>query len=395
VKAASALDYRELARRRLPKFLFEYIEGGSYAEVTLKRNVADLEAVSLRQRVLRDVSNLDLSTELFGQRLAMPIALAPVGLAGLNARRGECQAARAAEAVGIPFCLSTFSLCPIAEVTRAVTRPIWFQLYMIRDRGFVRDLLAEARDSGCSALVFSVDMPVPGSRYRDYRSGLAGAPGILGSIRRFCQAVARPRWAWDVGIRGSPHQLGNVAPLLGNNTGLKDYFSWLSNNFDPAVNWRDLEFLRAEWTRPLVVKGILNVEDAKFAAEIGADGIVVSNHGGRQLDGVPSTARALPSIVEAVGDKLAVLADGGVRSGLDVVRMLALGAKTVLLGRVWAFALAGGGEAGVAHMLQLVEAEMRVAMALTGVTSIGAITRDILVQDERPGRNWHCPVCGN
>ncbi len=379
MKAISAIDYREFARRRLPKFLFEYIEGGSYAEVTLKRNVADLEAVSLRQRVLRDVSNLDLSTELFGQKLALPIALAPVGLAGLNARRGECQAARAAEAAGIPFCLSTFSLCPISEVTRAVTRPFWFQLYMIRDRGFVRDLLAEARDSGCSALVFSVDMPVPGSRYRDYRSGLAGAPGILGSIRRFCQAVSRPRWAWDVGIRGSPHQLGNVAPMLGNNTGLEDYFSWLRNNFDPAVSWRDLEFLRAEWTRPLVVKGILDVEDAKAAAEIGADGIVVSNHGGRQLDGVPSTARALPSIVEAVGTKLTVLADGGVRSGLDVVRMLALGAKTVLLGRVWAFALAGGGEAGVAHMLQLVEAEMRVAMALTGVTSIGAITRDILI----------------
>ena len=395
MKAVSALDYREFARRRLPKFLFEYIEGGSYAEVTLKRNVADLEAVSLRQRVLRDVSNLDLSTELFGQKLAMPIALAPVGLAGLNARRGECQAARAAEAAGVPFCLSTFSLCPIAEVTRAVTRPIWFQLYMIRDRGFMRDLLAEARQAGCSTLVFSVDMPVPGSRYRDYRSGLAGAPGIFGSIRRFCQAVARPRWAWDVGVRGSPHQLGNVAPVLGNNTGLEDYFSWLRNNFDPAVSWRDLEFLRAEWTRPLVVKGILDVEDAKAAAEIGADGIVVSNHGGRQLDGVSSTARALPSIVEAVGAKLTVLADGGVRSGLDVVRMLALGAKTVLLGRVWAFALAGGGEAGVAHMLQLVEAEMRVAMALTGVTSIGAITRDILVPEERPGRTGHCPVCGN
>jgi L-lactate dehydrogenase (cytochrome) len=395
VKAVSAIDYRELAWRRLPKFLFEYIEGGSYAEVTLKRNVADLEAVSLRQRVLRDVSNLDLSTELFGQKLAMPIALAPVGLAGLNARRGECQAARAAEAAGVPFCLSTFSLCPIAEVTRAVTRPIWFQLYMIRDRGFMRDLLAEARQAGCSTLVFSVDMPVPGSRYRDYRSGLAGAPGIFGSIRRFCQAVARPRWAWDVGVRGSPHQLGNVAPVLGNNTGLEDYFSWLRNNFDPAVSWRDLEFLRAEWTRPLVVKGILDVEDARAAAEIGADGIVVSNHGGRQLDGVSSTARALPSIVEAVGGKLTVLADGGVRSGLDVVRMLALGAKTVLLGRVWAYALAGGGEAGVAHMLQLVEAEMRVAMALTGVTSIGAITRDILVQEERPGRTGHCPVCGN
>jgi L-lactate dehydrogenase (cytochrome) len=387
VKAASTLDYRELARRRLPKFLFDYIDGGSYAEVTLKRNVADLEAVLLRQRVLRDVSSLDLSTELFGQRLALPIALAPIGLAGLFARRGECQAARAAEAAGVPFCLSTFSLCPIAEVTRAVTRPIWFQLYMIRDRGFMRDLLAQAREAGCSTLVFTVDMPVPGSRYRDYRSGLAGAPGIGGSIRRFSQAVTRPGWAWDVGICGTPHQLGNVAPVLGKNTGLEDFFSWMRNNFDPAVSWRDLDFLRSEWTRPLVIKGILDMEDAKSAVEIGADGIVVSNHGGRQLDGVPSTACALPSIVEAVGDKLAVLADGGVRSGLDVVRMLALGARAILLGRVWAYALAGGGEAGVARMLQLVEAEMRVAMALTGVTSLGAVTRDILVQEVRSGRN--------
>jgi L-lactate dehydrogenase (cytochrome) len=387
MKAASPFDYRELARRRLPRFMFEYIDGGSYSEATLKRNVADLEAVPLRQRVLRDVSSLDLSTELFGQRLALPIALAPIGLAGLFARRGECQAARAAEMAGIPFCLSTFSACPIAEVTRAVTRPIWFQLYMIRDRGFMRDLLARAREADCSALVFTVDMAVPGSRYRDYRSGLAGAPGISGSIRRFCQAVARPGWAWDVGIRGSPHQLGNVVPVLGNNTGLEDFFSWMRNNFDPAVSWRDLDFLRSEWTRPLVIKGILDLEDAKSAAEIGADGIVVSNHGGRQLDGVPSTARALPEIAEAVGDKLTVLADGGVRSGLDVVRMLALGARAVLLGRVWAFALAGGGEAGVVHMLRLVEAEMRVAMALTGVTSIGAITRDNLVQEERPGRN--------
>jgi L-lactate dehydrogenase (cytochrome) len=305
----------------------------------------------------------------------------------LNARRGECQAARAAEAAGVPFCLSTFSLCPIAEVTRAVTRPIWFQLYMIRDRGFMRDLLAQAREAGCSTLVFTVDMPVPGSRYRDYRSGLAGAPGIGGSIRRFSQAVTRPGWAWDVGICGTPHQLGNVAPVLGKNTGLEDFFSWMRNNFDPAVSWRDLDFLRSEWTRPLVIKGILDMEDAKSAVEIGADGIVVSNHGGRQLDGVPSTACALPSIVEAVGDKLAVLADGGVRSGLDVVRMLALGARAILLGRVWAYALAGGGEAGVARMLQLVEAEMRVAMALTGVTSLGAVTRDILVQEVRSGRN--------
>ena len=381
MKAASSLDYRELARRRLPPFLFEYIDGGSYAEVTLRRNVADLESIALRQRVLRDVSTLDLSTDLFGERLALPVALAPIGLAGMNARRGEVQAARAAEAAGIPFCLSTVSACPLAEVAAGTSRAPWFQLYMIRDRGFMRDLLGQARAAGCRTLVFTVDMPVPGSRYRDYRSGLAGAAGPIGAARRVWQAVMHPRWAWDVGVHGRPHSLGNVAPVLGKNTGLEDFFAWMRTNFDPTVSWRDLDFIRSEWTGPLVIKGILDAEDAREAAALGAEGIVVSNHGGRQLDGVPSTARALPPIAEAVGDRLTVLADGGVRSGLDVIRLLALGAKGVLLGRAWAYALAGGGQAGVAHMLQLVEAEMRVAMALTGVTRIADIDRDILVRD--------------
>jgi L-lactate dehydrogenase (cytochrome) len=226
-------------------------------------------------------------------------------------------------------------------------------------------------------------MPVPGSRYRDYRSGLAGASGMSGGLRRMWQAVQRPGWAWDVGVHGRPHQLGNVAPVLGKNTGLEDFFAWMRNNFDPTVSWRDLDFIRERWNGPLIIKGILDAEDARAAAELGADGIVVSNHGGRQLDGVPSTAHALPAIVDAVGDKLTVLADGGVRSGLDVVRMLALGAKGVLLGRAWAFALAARGEAGVSHMLKLVEAEMRVAMALTGCTSIDQITRDALVEVTR------------
>ncbi|WBO21949.1 FMN-dependent L-lactate dehydrogenase LldD [Sphingomonas abietis] len=379
MKAASALDYRELARRRLPKFLFEYIDGGSYAEVTLKRNIADLENIALRQRVLTDVSTLDLTTELFGQKLALPLALAPIGLAGMNARRGEVQAARAAEAAGIPFCLSTVSACPLDEVASAVTRPFWFQLYMIRDRAFMRTLMQSAKRLGCSALVFTVDMPVPGSRYRDYHSGLAGASGVAGDLRRMLQAITHPHWAWDVGIRGRPHQLGNVAPVLGKSTGLEDFFAWMRNNFDPTVSWKDLDFIRSEWDGPLIIKGILDAEDAKIAAEIGADGLVVSNHGGRQLDGVPSSAAALPAIAEAVGDRIAVLADGGVRSGLDVVRMLALGAKGVLLGRAWVYALAGGGQAGVAHLLRLIEAEMRVAMALTSSTTIASINRSTLV----------------
>jgi len=383
MKAASAIDYRELARRRLPHFLFEYIDGGSYAEVTLRRNVADLEDIALRQRVLTDVSTLDLSTTLFGRSQRLPIALAPIGLAGMNARRGEVQAARAAQTAGVPFCLSTVSACPIDEVAAATSQPFWFQLYMIRDRGFMRDLLAQAKAAQCSALVFTVDMPVPGSRYRDYRSGLAGASGFMGSARRAVQSMLRPAWAYDVGIRGRPHQLGNVAPVLGKNTGLEDFFTWMRNNFDPTVSWKDLEFIRDIWDGPLIIKGILDVEDARAAADLGADGIVVSNHGGRQLDGVPSTARALPPIADAVRDRLTVLADGGVRSGLDVVRMLALGAHGVLLGRAWVYALAAAGERGVDHLLKLIEAEMRVAMALTSSTSIDRITREKLVGDTR------------
>lgn len=378
--AASIPDFRELARRRLPHFLFEYIDGGSYSETTLRRNVEDLRDIALRQRVLRDVSGLDLSTELFGQKLKLPVALAPIGLAGMNARRGECQAVRAAETAGIPFTLSTVSACSLAEVAKAAAKPFWFQLYMTRDRGFMRELLQEAVELNCSTLVFTVDMPVPGSRYRDYHSGLAGASGLTGALRRTLQGAMKPAWAWDVGVMGRPHGLGNVIRKLEGKTGIEDFFAWMRENFDSSISWKDLDFIRSEWKGPLVIKGLLDAEDAVEAANLGADGIVVSNHGGRQLDGVPSTARALPAIAEAVGDRLTVLADGGVRSGLDVVRLLALGAKSVLLGRAWVFALAAQGQQGVEHMLRLIEAEMRVAMTLTGVKSISEIDRSILVK---------------
>lgn len=378
MKAVCIADYRELARRRLPRFLFDYIDGGSYAEVTLRRNVSDLADVALRQRILRDVSSPDLGTTLFGQRWDLPVALAPIGLAGLTARRGEVQAARAAEAAGVPFILSTVSACPIDEVRAGTARPFWFQLYMIRDRPYMRDLLARAKAAGCSALIFTVDMPVPGARYRDYHSGLAGAPGLRGGLRRTAQALVHPRWAWDVGICGRPHQLGNVAPVLGDRTGLEDFFAWMRGNFDPQISWRDLEWIRSEWHGPLILKGILDPDDARLAAESGADGIIVSNHGGRQLDGVLATARALPPIADAVGERLTVLADGGVRSGLDVVRLLALGARGVLLGRAWAYALAAAGQGGVEHMLAIIAAEMRVAMALTGVQHIGQIDRSLI-----------------
>lgn len=378
MRAASIGDYREAARRRLPHFLFEYFDGGSYAEQTLRANIEDLQRIALRQRVLNDVSMIDLSTTLFGQSLSMPVALGPIGLAGMAARRGEVQAARAAAAKGVPFTLSTVSACSLAEVARGCPTPFWFQLYMVRDRGFLRALLEEASAAACPVLVFTVDMPLPGARYRDVRSGLSGAPGLAGQLRRAGQAMRRPRWAWDVGLNGRPHQLGNVAPLLGPKSGLEDFLGWMKDNFDASVTWGDLDFVRKHWKGPIVIKGILDADDARRAAGAGVDGIIVSNHGGRQLDGVPSVARALPTIADAVGDRLTIMADGGVRSGLDVVRMLALGARGVLLGRAWAFALAADGERGVRHVLDLIEAEMRVAMALTGVTDIDKIGPGIL-----------------
>lgn len=374
---SSAHDFREAARRRVPRFLFDYADGGANAEETLRRNVSDLSGIALRQRVLKDVASIDLRTTLFGREIALPVALGPVGISGMYARRGELQAARAAKAAGIPTCLSTVSICSIEEVSQAAD-PFWFQLYVIRDRGFMRDLIARAKAAGAQALVFTVDMPVPGARYRDAHAGMSGPNAPL---RRVLQAIGRPRWSWDVGLWGRPHTLGNLLPVLGKDSGLNDYMGWLGKNFDPSIQWKDLDWIRAEWDGPLVIKGILDHEDAREAAAIGANGIVVSNHGGRQLDGVLSSARALPAIADAVGDKLTVLADGGVRSGLDVVRMLALGARGVLLGRAWVYALAAQGEAGVAKLLELIAKEMTVAMTLTGVNRIEAIDRSILVGD--------------
>ncbi|HYN46982.1 MAG TPA: L-lactate dehydrogenase, partial [Allosphingosinicella sp.] len=296
-------------------------------------------------------------------------------LSGMYARRGEVQAARAAAAKSVPACLSSLSVCGIREVAAACPDPIWFQLYMIRDRGFMADLLAIARAAGCAALVFTVDLPMPGARYRDAHSGMSGP---YARWRRLAQAVAHPLWAWDVGLMGRPHSLGNFAPVLGGQGGLDDYVGWIGRNFDPSLTWRDIDWIRSHWEGPLIVKGILDPQDARLAVEIGADGIVVSNHGGRQLDGVLSTARALPAIADAVGHATTVLVDGGIRSGLDVVRMLALGAQGVLLGRAWAFALAARGGAGVTQLLDIFEAEMRLAMALTGVTGIARIDRSIL-----------------
>ena len=374
---SSALDYREAARRKLPRFLFDYIDGGAYAEHTLAANCADLASVGLRQRILKNVDQLSLETTLFGQKQAMPVILSPVGLTGMYARRGEVQAAQAAASRGVPYCLSTVSVCPIEEVASQSSAPIWFQLYVLKDRGFMRNALERAQAAGITNLVFTVDMPTPGARYRDAHSGMSGP---WGAQRRMLQALTKPAWAFDVGLMGRPHDLGNISKYLGKAVALEDYIGWLANNFDPSISWSDLEWIREFWKGPMIIKGILDAQDARDAVSFGADGIVVSNHGGRQLDGVPSTAHALPAIAQAVGSDLTVLADSGVRSGLDVVRMLALGARGVLLGRSSVYALAADGRHGVENLLDIFAREMRVAMTLTGVTAIDQIDESILVR---------------
>ena len=370
-------DYRELARRRLPKMFFEYIDGGSYAEVTLKRNVEDFANLVLRQRVMRDMSDLDTSIETLGQRYRIPVGLSPVGMAGMYGRRGEVQAARAAASGGVPFCLSTMGICGVEEVARAGVPP-WFQLYVLKDRGYMRELLHRAKAAGSPVLVLTVDLPLPGARYRDVRSGFRGLTGLRAFLNQAQDGLTHPRWLWDVWVNGRPHSLGSVAGALQSGGGAGDFLTWIANNFDRSITWADLDWIRAAWDGPLVIKGVLDREDARDAVKAGAQGIVVSNHGGRQLDGVRSSISALPPIVDAVGSDLELYLDGGVRSGLDVLKACALGAKACFVGRAWAYALGAGGQAAVARMLETLRAELEVAMVLTGCRSIRDAGRDLL-----------------
>src|SRR4051794_593725 len=378
VAPASASDYRELARRRLPRQLFDYVDGGAYDEATLRANVSDLEDVLLRQVVMRDVSVREQAVEVLGQKLALPVVLAPVGLAGMLARRAEVQAARAAEAAGVPFVESTVSICGIEEGARATKRPPWFQLYVMRDRAYAEDLIARARAVEAPVLVLTIDLAVVGARHRDTRNAAIGDVSTWAKVRRGVDLVSHPSWIRDVALGGRPLTFGNLEKAVPNARTPDAFKEWVDAQFDPSVTWDDIAWVRDQWPGRLVVKGVLDPEDARRAVDVGVDGIVVSNHGGRQLDSVPSTARSLPDVAEAVADQVEVLADGGVRNGLDVVKMMAMGAKAVLVGRAWAWAVAARGEQGVTHMLEVMKADIDTALGLTGQTSVTDLDRSAL-----------------
>ena len=370
VAPASVNDYRELARRRLPRQMFDYIDGGAYEEATMRANVSDLEDILLRQVVMRDVSVREQSCEVLGQELSTPVILGPVGLAGMFARRGEVQAARAAEAAGVPFVESTVSICGVEEVAEATTVPPWFQLYVMRDRSYAEDLMARATAVGSPVLILTVDLPVVGARHRDTRNAMVGDPSTSAKLRRGLDLATHPRWIADVAIKGKPLTFGNLEKAVPDASVPQDFKDWVDAQFDPGVTWDDIAWVREHWAGRLVIKGILDPEDARKAADAGADGVIVSNHGGRQLDSVPSAAVALPAIAEAIGDQVDILADGGVRTGLDVVKLMSLGAKATLVGRAWAWALAAEGEAGVASMIGFLKADIDTALGLTGQNSV-------------------------
>jgi L-lactate dehydrogenase (cytochrome) len=379
---ATVLDYRELARRRLPRQLFDYVDGGAYEEATMRANVADLQHVLLRQIVMRDVSTRNHAVEVLGQQLSLPVILAPVGLGGMFATRAEVQAARAAQAVGIPFIESTLSVCSLEEVAGAVERPPWFQLYVMRDRGYAEELMARAQTVGSPVLVLTVDLAVVGARHRDVRNAVVGRTTRWAKAMRGLDLALHPRWIREVGIGGRPLTFGNLEKAVPGAGTPAAFRSWVDSQFDPSVTWDDIAWVRDNWDGRLVVKGVLDPEDAKRAAEVGVDGVIVSNHGGRQLDSVPSTVRALPDVADAVGGQVEVLVDGGVRTGLDVVKLVALGARGVLMGRAWVWSVAARGEAGVRHMLGVIKADLDVALALTGHTSFVDLDRSALYRSE-------------
>jgi L-lactate dehydrogenase (cytochrome) len=369
-------DMRQRARRRVPTMFFDYADHGSYAEETLRANRADLERIRLRQRVLVDVSQSDLSTTIVGERVSLPLALAPIGLCGMQWGDGEILACKAAEAVGIPFCLSTMSICAIEDVAAAVDKPFWFQLYVMKDRGFARSLVERAIAAKCSALVLTIDLQVLGQRHCDVRNGMTVPPEWR--IRNIIDIARKPAWALSV-ARGKRKTFGNLAGHVRGMENVNSLAQWIQGQFDPALSWKDVEWIRSLWPGKLIIKGVLDVDDAKIAAKTGASALVVSNHGGRQLDGAPSSISALPKIADAVGGEIEVMFDGGIRSGQDVLRALALGARSCMIGRAYIFGLGAGGQAGVTKAIDIIRSELDVSMALCGVNSVQEIGRQVIV----------------
>ncbi|GAB3272424.1 L-lactate dehydrogenase [Parahaliea aestuarii] len=372
VVPVTAEDHRRRARRRLPRFLFDYLDGAANDELTMGHNSAGFASLQLKQRVMRDVSSVSTTCNLLGFAAQSPLVLAPIGMAGMYARRGEVLAARAAIRQQVPFTLSTVGICSVEEVHSATQAPFWFQLYMLRDREFVQRLLGRARAAGCSALVFTVDLPVPGVRLRDFRNGMLGG-GMAGRLSKLVQLATSPVWAWDVGISGKPHNFGNIAEKIADPDDLDLYKAFIDSQFDPCCTWDDLRWLRDQWQGKLLVKGILEPDDARAAVDAGADAVLVSNHGGRQLDSVSSSIGKLPGVVNAVGKQVDVYLDGGVRNGIDALKALCLGARAVFLGRAWVYALASKGQPGVEQLLGLIQKEMATGMALMGVNSLDAL----------------------
>ncbi len=373
-------DLREAARRRVPRAFFDYADHGSYSEETLRANREDLEKIRLRQRVLIDVDRRDLSSSIVGQKVSLPISLAPIGLCGMQHGDGEILAARAANEAGIPFTLSTMSICSIEDVAEATGKPFWFQLYVIRDRGFIKDLIARAAAAKCSALVLTVDLQILGQRHCDIKNGMTVPPEIR--LKNIIDIASKPAWALSV-ARGKRKTFGNLAGHVKGMDNINSLAQWTASQFDPTLSWKDIDWIRSLWPGKLILKGILDLEDAKLAAKSGASAIVVSNHGGRQLDGASSSISMLPRVVDAVGSEIEIMFDGGIRSGQDVLRALALGAKNCMIGRAYIYGLGAGGQAGVAKAIDIIRKELDVSMALTGTKNVRDIDRRALMDWER------------
>jgi L-lactate dehydrogenase (cytochrome) len=373
-------DLRQTARRKVPRAFFDYAEAGSYSQETLRANRSDLERLKLRQRVLVDVDKRDLSTTIVGEKVALPLALAPIGLCGMQHGDGEILACRAAQAAGIPFTLSTMSICSIEDVAEATKKPFWFQVYVIRDRGFIRELIARAAAAKCSALVLTLDLQILGQRHCDIKNGMTVPPEI--KLANLIDIATKPAWALSI-LKGKRKTFGNLAGHVKGMENVNSLAAWTASQFDPTLNWKDVEWIKSLWPGKLILKGIMDVEDARLAAKSGADALIVSNHGGRQLDGAPSSISALPRIVEAVGSEIEVMFDGGVRSGQDVLRALALGARSCMIGRSYIYGLGAAGEAGVARAIEIIGKELDVSMALTGVRNVRDIDRRVLVDGDR------------